>query len=345
MLVTGHTGFIGGWLCARLYELGAEIAGFALAPLDGPSFYELTGLAARLHGRIGDIRSPAELAAAFTGTRPQIVLHLAAQAFVGAAYADPAATFAANLMGTVNVLEAARHAKPEAVVVMTSDKVYAPSGERSHREDDRLGPSDPYGASKACCELAVETYAHSFYAEAGIGLASVRAGNVIGGGDWGIDRLVPDAIRAFASGEVLALRRPGAVRPWQHVLDAVNGLLCVAEAAARHGQIGPWNIGPPSGTRTDVGRLARLLAAEWGSGAQVRADAAAEYPESAYLAIDNSRAKRELGLHGAWPIERAVAATVAWYKTALEGGDAWTLTLSQIAEHQAELSRMPVTAL
>jgi CDP-glucose 4,6-dehydratase len=339
VLVTGHTGFVGGWLCARLHALGAEIAGFALAPLTRPSFYELTGLADRMHSAIGDIRSAPDLTQVFALSRPQIVLHLAAQAFVGEGYSDPAATFGANLMGTVNLLEASRRTDPEAVIAMTSDKVYAPgAGERGHREDDRLGPPDPYGASKACCELAVEAYARSFFAPAGVGLASVRAGNVIGGGDWGPDRLLPDAVRAFSAGTALALRRPAAVRPWQHVLDAVNGLLVVAEAAAlRRGPIGAWNVGPPPGPRLDVATLAQMVAAEWGTVARISIDAPAEYPEAAYLTIDSSRARAELGLRAPWPIERAVAATVAWYKTALAGGDAWALTQAQIADYATDV--------
>src|SRR5579872_6276371 len=290
VLVTGHTGFIGGWLCARLHTLGADITGFALAPPTDPSFFALAGLAGRVQSTIGDIRSAADVAAVFSRARPDIVLHLAAQAFVGESYREPAATFAANLMGTVNVIEAARLAQPMAVVAMTSDKVYAPlADERGHRENDRLGPHDPYGASKACCELAISAYAESFFAAAKIGIASVRAGNVIGGGDWGTDRLVPDAVRAFSSGAPLSLRRPDAVRPWQHVLDAVNGLLLVAEAAARcGGPIGAWNIGPPANSPVGVGALARMVAAEWGEGASIRVDAPAEYPETTHLAIDSS---------------------------------------------------------
>jgi CDP-glucose 4,6-dehydratase len=338
VLVTGHTGFIGGWLCACLHALGAEITGFALAPLTHPSFYDLTGLANRTQSAIGDIRSASDLAKVFAQSRPQIVFHLAAQALVGEGYSDPAATFCVNLMGTVNLLEASRRADPETVVAMTSDKVYAPAaGEDSHREDDRLGPSDPYGASKACCEHAVEAYARSFFAPAGIGVASVRAGNVIGGGDWGADRLVPDAVRAFSAGTALALRRPGAVRPWQHVLDAVNGLLVVAEAAAlRRGPIGAWNIGPPPGLRIDVAALAQMIAAEWGDGVRITLDAPFEYPETAHLAINSSRAQTELGLPAPWPIDRAVAATVTWYRTVLGSSDAWVLTQSQIAQYETD---------
>jgi CDP-glucose 4,6-dehydratase len=347
VLVTGHTGFIGGWLCARLHALGAEIGGLALEPATEPSFYRLTGLGTRLPSLIADIRAPAELAPAFARLRPQIVLHLAAQAFVGEGYSDPQATFDTNLIGTVNVIEASRRATPEVVIAMTSDKVYAPGAAgRGYGEDDLLGPPDPYGASKACCELAVEAYARSFFAPAGIGIASIRAGNVIGGGDWGTDRLVPDAVRAFSVGAVLALRRPGAVRPWQHVLDAVNGLLVVAEEAAlRHGPIGAWNIGPPSGSRVDVAALARMVAAEWGNGAQISIDAPAEYPEAPYLAIDSSRARAELGLPAPWPIERSVAATVAWYKATLAGEDAWAMTQSQIAAYEADARQASAEAV
>jgi CDP-glucose 4,6-dehydratase len=342
VLVTGHTGFIGGWMCAWLHALGCEVHGFSLSPPSQPSFHDLTGLGGHLRGRVADIRSRAELTAAFVAARPQIVFHLAAQPIVREAYDEPVTTFDVNLMGTVHVLESARHHLPEAVVTITSDKVYA-TGEtqRSHSEDDRLGPGDPYGSSKACCELAIDAYARSFLEPANIGIASVRAGNVIGGGDWGADRLVPDAVRAFSAGRPLSIRRPEAVRPWQHVVDAVNGLLLVAEQAAKQRRsVGAWNIGPPPGPSANVGSLAQMTADAWRDGAAVRIEPQDNFPETHYLAVDSARARRELAAQSPWDIRRVVAETVTWYKRVLAGDDAWKLTQEQIAGYCADRARV-----
>jgi CDP-glucose 4,6-dehydratase len=338
VLVTGHTGFTGGWLCAWLHSLGAEVSALALPPATQPAFYDLTKLGQRIRGTVGDIRSVADLAKVFTQTDPQIVFHLAAQALVREGYSDPRSTFDVNVMGTVNVLEQVRAVAPEALVVMTSDKVYGSAGHPSgHREGDRVWATDPYGASKACCELAIDAYAQSFFQPLGIGSASIRAGNVIGGGDWGADRLVPDAVRAFSAGEPLVLRRPDAVRPWQHVLDAVTGLLRVAAAAAaRGGPIGAWNVGPVPGSPVTAGSLARMVAAEWGDEARIRVDAREEFPETSWLAIDSGRARSELSLRPPWTIERAIAETVSWYKHGLADGDPWAFTQAQIAAYTAD---------
>jgi CDP-glucose 4,6-dehydratase len=338
VLVTGHTGFIGGWTCTWLHALGSNVYGFALTPPSDPSFHDLTALGGRIASVIGDVRSPPALGRVFEEARPEIVIHLAAQPIVREAYEEPLATFDVNLMGTLQVLEQARLRRPRALVAITSDKVYALTGARQEfTEDDRLGPADPYGSSKACCELAIQAYGRSFLEDASIGVASVRAGNVIGGGDWGAERLVPDAIRAFSSGQALSIRRPDAVRPWQHVLDAVTGLLLVAEQAAqRHGSVGAWNIGPPSGPPVNVGSLARMVAAAWQDGATVDINPRADFPETPYLALDIARARRELDFRSPWTIEQTVAATVSWYKNALAGGDAWRFTQDQIAVYCAD---------
>jgi CDP-glucose 4,6-dehydratase len=280
----------------------------------------------------------ADLARVVAQTKPQIVFHLAAQALVREGYSDPRSTFDVNLMGTVNVLEQVRAVAPEALVVMTSDKVYGSDEYKSgHREGDRLSATDPYGASKACCEFAIDAYAQSFFQPLGIGSASIRAGNVIGGGDWGSGRLVPDAVRAFSAGEPLVLRRPDAVRPWQHVLDAVTGLLLVAAAAVGHGgPIGAWNVGPVPGSPITAGSLARMIAAEWRDGARIRIDAREEFPETRWLAVDSGRARSELSLRPPWTIERAITETVSWYKHAPAGGDVWAVTQAQIAAYTAD---------
>jgi CDP-glucose 4,6-dehydratase len=288
-----------------------------------------------MRGTLADIRSIDALALAFDVAAPDIVLHLAAQPLVGLGYEQPAQTFAVNVMGTVNVLELARRLGVEAVIVMTSDKVYAAS-DAPHVESDQLGANDPYAASKACCEFAAEAYGRAFFDAAKIGLATVRAGNVIGGGDWSDHRLVPDAVRAFAAKEPLRLRHPQAVRPWQHVLDAVAGMLVVAQRAARQQRpIGPWNIGPPPDRVVTVGALAEMVAQAWGDGAAIAQSASPGYPETGILALDPNWARRELGVAPPWTTAEIVNRTVSWYKRALAGEDAWALTHAQIEAYSA----------
>jgi len=347
VLVTGHTGFIGGWTAAWLHALGSKVAGIALSPPTNPSFHELVGLKSRMNESIADIRSPPALLSAFEAVRPEIVLHLAAQPLVRVGYEQPDETFAVNLMGTVNVLDCVRRHGAMAFVAMTSDKVYGPGdGSTHYREDDRLGAQDPYGSSKACCELAVEAYAQSYLANTGIGVATVRAGNVVGGGDWQIDRLVPDAMRAFAAGRPLVLRHPDAVRPWQHVLDAIQALLAVAQDAAhRRAFTGPWNVGPPPNRTVTVAALANLAASVWGADAKISHEAAKQYPETHFLAIDGSKARTELGIVSPWNLETIVERTVTWYKGALAGQDAWKLTMDQIGAYETDCSRCLTEAL
>jgi len=329
-------------LCA----LGSKVAGIALPPPTEPSFHDLTGLKGRMNGVIADVRSPADLARAYEAAKPDIVLHLAAQPLVRLGYEQPDETFAINLMGTVNLLDCVRRSGAKAVVVMTSDKVYGPGDGRSlHREGDPLGAHDPYGGSKACCELAVESYAQSFLTGASVGSATVRAGNVLGGGDWQLDRLVPDAIRAFAVGKPLVLRYPQAVRPWQHVLDAVQGLLAVAQEAARQQNfIGPWNVGPPPDRTVPVGTLGEMLAAAWGQGSRVTHEETRFYPETHFLAIDGAKARAELGIVSPWSLDAIVQRSVDWYKDALGGQEAWKLAMTQIEAYEADCGRVAAGA-
>ena len=336
VLVTGHTGFIGGWTTAWLHSLGAIVTGYALLPPTTPSFYALSGLGTRVRGIVADIRSADALAGVFADTSPDVVLHFAAQPLVRVGYETPVETFSVNLMGTVNVLDSIRRNGAQAVVVMTSDKVYGSRDDAgAHVEDDRLAGSDPYSGSKCCCELAAVAYGRCYLEGAGIGLATVRAGNVIGGGDWAADRLVPDAVRVFSAGKPLALRRPRAVRSWQHVLDAVSGVLLVAqEAVRRRAPIGAWNIGPETDRAVTVGTLAALMARAWGEGAKVVDQERADFPETEVLTLNASRIQRELGFRCVWSLKEAVEHTVAWYKRALAGEDAWAVTARQIEEHR-----------
>jgi CDP-glucose 4,6-dehydratase len=333
VFLTGHTGFIGGWTAAVLHRFGAELHGYALPAPTTPSFFELTRLGHRMKGTLADVRDRAELMRAYTTAKPDVVLHLAAQPLVGIGYANPVETFETNVMGTVNLLDCVRQRRADAVVVMTTDKVYRDS-DSENCEDDRLGARDPYGGSKVCCEMVAEVYARSFLAEANVSLATVRAGNVIGGGDWAKDRLIPDAIRAFAAGRSLSLRFPDAARPWQHVLDAVYGLLLVAQRAAGRAT-GPtaWNVGPPTARSMTVGEVAALAAAAWAEGARVVHDGVSAFAESKDLALDSRRIRRALGYAEPWDMPQILARTMDWYRHTLVGGDAWTLSERQIDDY------------
>ncbi len=322
VVVTGHTGFKGSWLCRALHARGATVTGIALDPRPGPSAFALMGVAGVLAGdhRI-DIRDAAAVARVLRDARPDIVLHLAAQAFVGDGYRDPAGTFATNLGGTVAVLEAMRGlAGLRAAVIVTSDKVYAnDSAGRAFAEDDRLGGIDPYSASKAAAELAVASWRGSFAAELPP-IATARAGNVIGGGDFGTERLVPDLVRALVAGRPLPLRRPDATRPFQHVLDVLRGYLMLAERLASGSAPASINLGPRDGELS-----VRGLLQHWETATGMRVEwQAVEGPvmeESKRLALDSSLAERALGWSPRLDTPRAIAETAAWYAAWQRGED------------------------
>jgi CDP-glucose 4,6-dehydratase len=343
VLVTGHTGFVGGWLCAWLDLLGAEICGYALAPPTEPSFFATTGLQARIARHlVADVNDAPRLAAAVADFAPDVVFHLAAQPLVRHAHREPVATFATNVGGTVNLLEACRH-RPgiRRVVVYTTDKVYRndQSG-RAFAEDGRLGGDEPYSASKAAAEMAVAAYWESYFRrDPRLATVSVvRAGNIIGGGDWAAERLFPDAMRAFAAGRALVLRQPDATRPWQHVLDAVRGTLLLAERDEPRGapaEAIAWNFGPAAGAVHPVAAVADAAAAAWGEGAAWREERDARIPEARALVLSSARAARELGWQCRWDLQRAVQASTAWYRAALRGQDMLAFTRAQIEAHAA----------
>jgi len=317
VLVTGHTGFKGTWLCALLLRRGATVAGLALEPDTVPSLWELAPYRDDVESWIVDVRNVERVAATVATLRPQTILHLAAQPLVRRGYAEPVATYATNVMGTVHVLEAARSsASVENVVVVTSDKVYTdrpqPAG---YAEDARLGGADPYAGSKAAAELVVETYRSAFFSRPGSArVVSARAGNVIGGGDFAADRLIPDAFRAVEARVPLRLRRPDAVRPWQHVLDPLQGYLALAEAVAggtaTHGS---YNFGPAPAAVT-VGAVVERFMAAIGAPSECRivVEPVAEH-ETAVLHVDSARAQRELGWTPRFDTDAAIDATAAWY--------------------------------
>ena len=348
VLVTGHTGFVGGWLATWLEALGARVSGLALPPPTTPSFFASTGLE-RIFAKsvIADVNDAPAVARAVAETDPQVVFHLAAQPIVRDAFREPVRTFATNVMGTVHLLEACRLARSlERVVVYTTDKVYRndQSG-RAFVEGDSLGGNEPYSASKAGAEMAVAAYRDSYFrgAAGAPAVAVVRAGNIVGGGDWARDRLLPDAMRAFGERRPLVLRAPRSTRPWQHVLDAVRGTLVLAEREGERAPAGEiaWNLGPAAGAVHAVAEVADAAARTWGEGAAWREERDEEIPESRALVLSSVRAARELGWRCRWDLERAVTESVAWYRAAHDGRDLAALTRAQIDSHVAEAASAP----
>lgn len=339
VFVTGHTGFKGAWLCLWLRRLGADVAGYALDPPTDPNLFTLAGVAEGMVDQRGDVRDLLALTAAVAQHRPEIVLHLAAQSLVRRSYDDPVGTYATNVMGTVNLLEAIRRVETvRAVVVVTTDKCYANrEWVWGYREIDALGGHDPYSNSKACAEQAAAAYRDSFfplkaYATHGVALASARAGNVIGGGDWALDRLVPDAMRAFSAGQLLEVRNPGAIRPWQHVLDPLAGYLLLAQRLVEQGPAfaQAWNFGPSLDGEQTVRTLIERLIALWGPGAAWRVDGREQPHEATYLKLDCSQARARLAWRPAIPFDQALRLTVDWYRSQVDGGDQRAVTLRQI---------------
>ncbi|KGF70545.1 hypothetical protein LL06_04700 [Hoeflea sp. BAL378] len=320
VLLTGHTGFKGSWLLFWLEAMGAKVTGCALPPEAPAALFPLLHAQDRLSGEIADIRDAHELSNLVERARPEIVLHLAAQSLVRRSYADPVGTFATNVTGTDNLMQAlARTGTARAIVVTTTDKVYRNSGDgRRFRETDPLGGEDPYSASKAACEMVVAGW-RAHFENAGCGIATARAGNVIGGGDWAEDRLFPDAIRAWSKGEVLAVRRPFATRPWQHVLEPLRGYLVLAERLASGAELAPaYNFGPVEDSAA-VRDVLTLAASHFGS-AGIEYDEMPEGPAEAHaLALDPSLAAADLAVSGLWKLDQTVALTARWYRDHLDG--------------------------
>lgn len=331
--MTGHTGFKGSWLTLWLQSMGAELTGFAPRMRPGPSLYELAELGAGMREVPADIRDAGAVAAVFEEAQPQVVLHLAAQPIVRRSYREPAETFAVNVMGTTNVLDAARGtASVEAIVVVTSDKCYENRGlERGYREDEPLGGADPYSASKAAQELVAHAYRRSF----GMPVATGRAGNVIGGGDFAEDRLVPDIMRSALAGEPVTVRNPDAIRPWQHVLEPLSGYLALAQALASGDAPHAVNFGPRDEDSRPVGWIVERLASLWPGGIEQAPSAEeAPPPEASVLKLDSSLAGRALGWEPAWDLGQGLDAVVEWFAAYRDGGSVRDVTLAQITRHQ-----------
>jgi CDP-glucose 4,6-dehydratase len=345
VLLTGHTGFKGAWLSLWLQALGAEVSGLAPAPPTSPSLFELAAVGAHMRERRLDVRDARALADALADARPEVVFHLAAQPMVRRSLADPALTYQVNVMGTVNLLEAVRSAAHavRAVVVVTSDKCYAqPAGEpaRPFVETDPLGGGDPYSSSKACAELVTEAYRRAYFAPSKTRdgertrVSSARAGNVIGGGDWGEDRLLADIARAASSGEAVMIRNPHAVRPWQHVLNPLSGYLRLAEELYRGDHAArAWNFGPPPAEAREVRWVVERVAEMWKGRFTWQHDKNAHPPEAAHLSIDSRAAERELRWRPRWSLERGLEAFVQWHEALREGADMREVSLAQLADY------------
>jgi CDP-glucose 4,6-dehydratase len=338
VLLTGHTGFKGAWAARWLAGQGARVTGLALPPPPGPTLFGLLGQGHLAASHLVDLRDLAAVEAVVRAARPALVLHMAAQPLVRASYDDPAGTFGTNVMGTVHLLDALRRlAAPQAILVVTSDKVYANDGSgRAHAEDDRLGGHDPYSASKAATEIVAASFRDAYFAPAGVPLATARGGNVIGGGDYSADRLVPDIVRALAGDAPVVLRNPGATRPWQHVLDCLDGYFTYLQALAEGRSLPPaLNFGPPAGTPAiSVAALTNALVTAMGRPVPVRLDPDRGPHEMARLAIDPGLAGRVLDWHPRLTSDAMLRLTADWYAAQAAGRDVAALTDAQISQYQ-----------
>lgn len=348
VFLTGHTGFKGGWLSLWLQRLGAHVTGYALAPATDPNLFTVARVADGMSSLEGDVRDADQLRRALRNCRPDIVFHLAAQPLVIPSYADPANTFATNVMGTVNMLEAVRGCDSVRVLVMvTSDKCYQNhDSEYSFRETDPMGGHDPYSSSKGAAELVTAGYRQSYFSakcQGQTAVASVRAGNVIGGGDWSSYRLVPDVMQALLQKKPIVVRRPDSIRPWQHVLEPLNGYLTVAERMWRNGRSfgEPWNFGPYYEDAWPVASVVDALVRLWGEQAQWERDANAYPAEAALLRLDWSKAKARLGWEPTLRLATTLEWIVEWFKAYRDGADMRATTEEQIARHQAAGGQLP----
>jgi len=339
VFLTGHTGFKGAWLSLWLSELGAEVTGYSLDVPTKPSFFEVARVAGRVHDRRGDVRNAHDILAAMQLAAPEIVIHMAAQSLVRESYVSPVATYATNVMGTVHLLEAVRKVPSiPAVVVVTSDKCYENrEWSRGYRESDPMGGRDPYSSSKGCQEIVTSAMRASFFgpANGGAAVASARAGNVIGGGDWAADRLVPDAMRAFSQGKPLEIRNPGAIRPWQHVLEPLSGYLLLAERLYSEGSrwAEGWNFGPLDEDAKSVEYVVENLSRQWGDGARWIAPPEKHPHEAGLLKLDCSKARTELNWEPKWRLERALDAVIDWHRAFSGGADMQSFSLQQIKDY------------
>lgn len=342
VLLTGHTGFKGSWLSLWLQSMGAQVVGYALNPPTDPSLFEAAEVAKGMTSIIGDIRDLEHLRRVFAEHQPEIVIHMAAQPLVRYSYIEPVETYSTNVMGTVNLLESVRSTKSvKAVVNVTTDKCYENrEWAWGYRENEAMGGYDPYSSSKGCAELVTAAYRNSYfhpekYKEHEVAIASGRAGNVIGGGDWADDRLIPDIMRAISAGKPVNIRNPHAIRPWQHVLEPLAGYLVLAQKLYEEGAAYAegWNFGPNDEDAKPVQWIVEILTQSWGEGASWIVDEGEHPHEANYLKLDCSKAKSRLDWHPRWNLEEALEAIVEWQRSYLDGKAIKSVTQEQIQRY------------
>ena len=336
VFITGHTGFKGSWLSLWLQQLGAHVKGYSLPAPTNPSVFDLCDVQSGMESEIDDIRDLEQIKKSMASFAPEILIHMAAQPLVRHSYVDPVETYQTNVLGTVNVLEAARAIDDLRVIIsITTDKCYQNNEwEWGYRENDPMGGDDPYSSSKGCAELVSAAYKKSFFdtADRPKRIATVRAGNVIGGGDWAEDRLIPDILNAFEKSEPIRLRNPHAIRPWQHVLEPLSGYLMLAEKLwdAEKNYLSAWNFGPHPDSMVQVGLIAESMASQWGSGAKIKTDDGHHPHEASILKLDISRALSHLGWAPKLSLQKALSLIIEWHKAYLDGRDMRQITLQQI---------------
>lgn len=339
VFLTGHTGFKGSWMSLWLQQLGAQLTGFALPAPTDPALFDVARVAEGMTSIIGDIRDREALTSALVAADPEIVIHMAAQPLVRASYDDPVGTYATNVMGTVHLLEAVRAASSvRAVCVVTTDKCYENrEWVWGYREDEPMGGYDPYSNSKGCAELVTSAYRRSFFTGSGPAIASARAGNVIGGGDWAVDRLVPDILRAIAAREPVQIRNPLATRPWQHVLEPLSGYLALCQALCdrREAVAEGWNFGPRDEDARPVQWIVERICAQWGDGASWVKDPAVQPHEANYLKLDISKARFGLGWQPRWSLDRALQNIISWQRSWIAGADMRAICVSELDRFSA----------
>ncbi|MGC7405620.1 CDP-glucose 4,6-dehydratase [Pandoraea pneumonica] len=338
VLLTGHTGFKGSWLSLWLKSMGADLHGLALAPPTTPALFDEANVGDGMTSTIGDIRDYGTVLRAMQACKPEIVIHMAAQPLVRYSYDAPVETYATNVMGTVHVLEAARQVgSVKAIVNVTTDKCYEnKEWVWGYREDEPMGGYDPYSNSKGCSELVTSAYRRSFFQQAGIALGSARAGNVIGGGDWAADRLVPDILRAVQAGKPVTIRNPHSIRPWQHVLEPLSGYLTLAEQLYAHGQAFAegWNFGPKDEDARPVQWIVEHMVEAWGGGASWQLDGGTHPHEAHYLKLDISKAKARLDWQPRWSLATALDKIIDWQRAWLDKADVEAICLQHIREYR-----------
>lgn len=338
VLLTGHTGFKGAWMALWLNRLGAKVTGISLPPETKPNLFSLASIQTATDNHFCDIRNAVALAELINDAQPEIVFHLAAQALVHASYRDPLTTFATNVQGTANLLDALRPLDSvRAVVAITTDKVYKNLEQPfPYRETDALGGHDPYSASKAAAEIVIASYRDSYLNAKGIAVASARAGNVIGGGDWSADRLIPDAIRAWSTNQKLQIRRPQAIRPWQHVLEPLAGYIKLAEQLWQQPELASaYNFGPQTHEAATVREVVELAQSAYGVGEVSWCDGTAGHHEAGWLALEIAKVRTVLGIKPTWPLAETVQRTIEWYRKQQEGSDAIAMCEADIAAYES----------